>query len=77
MSGIDEQRSIMDAEQYWFGGQLSAPKVYDTGTNFHAAPTVRGATGRTFVDSPAENSDRHVRADSDGCGGWIVTIDEA
>jgi hypothetical protein len=78
MSGTDEQLAIMDAELYWFGGQLSAPKVYDTGTNFHAAPTVRATTAKSVTALQAvAQSDRHIRAFRDDAGDWIVTIDEA
>lgn len=77
MSGTDEQRAIMDAELYWFGGQLSAPKVYDTGTNFHAAPTLRAATGAANSYRPDRQSERRIRAFVDESGDWTVTIDEA
>lgn len=76
MSGTDEQRAIMDAEQYWFGGQLSAPKVYDTGTNFHAAPTLRCVTAGSTSEQSYPDSDRRIRAFVDD-GDWLVTIDEA
>jgi len=77
MSGTDEQSAIMDAELYWFGGLLSAPKVYDNGTNFHATPTLRLAREELGPSGLGLQSDRLIRARLDDDGGWTVTIDEA
>jgi hypothetical protein len=75
MSGTDEQRAIMDAEFYWFGGLLSAPKVYDNGTNFHAPPTIRVVADAVGVSRVGLESERHIRAFVDEAGDWTVTID--
>lgn len=77
MSGTDEQRAIMDAELYWFGGLLSAPKVYDNGTNFHAPPTLRAVRDAAATTSPDLDSERMIRAYVDDDGDWNVTIDPA
>lgn len=79
MSGIQEQRAILDAELYWFGGSLSAPKVYDTGTNFHAPPTLRDAAAghharRTLAEGGRQ---RVMRAYFDDQGVWTVEITKA
>jgi hypothetical protein len=77
MSGTDEQSAIMDAELYWFGGLLSAPKVYDNGTNFHAPPTLRVVNDAVGSSRPDLQSDRLIRAQVDVGGDWAVTIDPA
>jgi hypothetical protein len=80
MSRIDAQRAILAAEEYWFGGQLGAPKVYDSGTSFHAAPTLRSAF-ETPDDAeqggtPEPDNGRMVRI-VDTPTGWDITFDEA
>jgi hypothetical protein len=76
MSGNQEQRAILDAELYWFGGGLGAPKVYDTGTNFHAAPTLRGTAAgqRTRPKGGGGDRPRRMRAYFNDRGDWTVEI---
>ena len=45
MSAERTQQDILAAEFLWFGGHLGAPKVYDSGTNFSAPPTLRTSAG--------------------------------
>jgi hypothetical protein len=77
MSGTDEQRAIMDAELYWFGGIHSAPKVYDHGTSFHAPPTLRVVTDAIGPSRENMKSDRSIHAYVDDSGDWTVTVDPA
>lgn len=78
MSRIRAQRSILSAEYFWLGGHLGAPKVYDTGTNFHASPTLRDSMpdGDRDCDAGTEGSKRTFRYSSNESG-WEVTFDKA
>jgi hypothetical protein len=75
MSRRTVQRAVMASEQYWFGGPLGAPKVYDTGTNFNAPPTLRGgesASGGSAIAAGTGRSMRYTSTDD----GWEVVFDE-
>lgn len=76
MADNESQRSILAAELYWFGGVLSAPKVFDAGTSFHAEPMLRGSVVRD-EDEPdlAAVEPRFFRYHSRQ-GQWSVTVDE-
>lgn len=79
MSGNEEQSAIMDAELYWYGGGLSAPKVYDTGTNFHASPTLRDTSSENrsrAARGPAKRP-RRFRAYFNDSGVWTVEVTQA
>jgi hypothetical protein len=81
MSRIRAQRATLAAEQYWFGEQLGAPKVYDSGTSFHASPTLRSAADTADAadddwDDSETSGGRRVRI-RDTATGWDITFDEA
>lgn len=75
MSRRDIQRAVMRSEQYWFGGPLGAPKVYDTGTNFNAPPTLRGGETASPGGASAGPTGRTMRYTSTD-DGWEVVFDE-
>lgn len=65
----------MASENHWFGGPLSAPKVYDTGTNFNAPPTVRGGESLASNSMPQSESGRRVLYKSTD-DGWDIVFDD-
>lgn len=75
MSGSEQQRAILASEFYWFGGQLGSPKVFDTGTNFSAMPTLRTATVPD-MERDVDESDREMRLTISG-GILAIELDEA
>lgn len=77
MPDLETQHAILDAESYWFGAPLGAPKVYDSGTNFHASPSLRGsalndAMHRLVDDSGARTVTYRATGDE-----WTVLVEEA
>jgi len=64
----------MASEYHWFGGPLSAPKVYDTGTNFNAPPTVRGSESQSpGIASPGGTGRSVLYTSTDD--GWDLVFD--
>lgn len=77
MPDLDTQRAILQTETYWFGGPLGAPKVYDSGTNFHAYPNLRGVSpARLRVWAGPESTGRAVTYVSIG-DDVSITVEEA
>jgi hypothetical protein len=78
LSALETQRAILAAEFFWFGGSLGAPKVYDSGTNFSAPPTLRDGSDTAVVGASADAEIDEVRVTYASTeDGWTVTFDEA
>lgn len=77
MSGIRAQQAILSAEFFWFGGTLGAPKVYDAGTSFNAAPTLRDSGIAGSGDAQPQLTGDGEREISFSCtsDGWDVTFE--
>lgn len=77
MPDLDTQRAVFETETYWFGGPLGAPKVYDSGTNFHASPNLRGVADRGGRPRRQDDSPGRTVTYSSVDGGVVIAVDEA
>ncbi len=76
MPDLETQRAVLASEFLWFGGQLGAPKVYDSGTSFHASPNLKGAeVEHVSVETAGEGERKASYIPIED--GWIVSVDPA
>lgn len=76
MPDYETQRAILDAEFYWLGGHVGSPKVFDSGTNYYAPPTVRGSHHRGDVDDGDVSTGTRTVTYESSEEGWSVSFDQ-